>query len=414
MRTINVIHLCYSDNYGGSGRAVQRINSAINLHTTIRSKIATVESSKNLNTICLSPSILDKIWLYVRVRLAYKSVAILQKSKNSSGRSINFFPSNVLKNLENLEFDILHLHWIGNETIRIEDLKKINKPIVWTFHDKWPFLGAEHTEIKPTKRYIDGYSSINKQLTNSRLDIDRWVFNRKLKTFRSLNIFPVAVSNGLTEEIKKSLIWKNSNPIVIHNPLDISNWQILNKSKSRLKFGISDKSKVLVFGAVNAFQDELKGYKLLEKALELLEVSEDIVLVIFGNKNESKSFKIGKVNVKPFGVVKNIKFLNELYSIADTTVVPSYFESFGQIAVESMACGTPVVSFKTSGLKDIIEDKVNGLFASPFDHLDLKDKIMQALSMSWKPNHIREGVRNKFDHKQIAKKYEDVYLKMHQ
>ena len=60
-----------------------------------------------------------------------------------------------------------------------------------------------------------------------------------------------------------------------------------------------------------------------------------------------------------------------LYNAADVMVVPSRQEAFGQTASEALACGTPVVAFRTSGLVDVVEDRVTGYLAEPFDTDDL-------------------------------------------
>src|ERR1700744_690304 len=115
-----------------------RIHNAVSLNENIISKIAVVhKTTSNADIYSLSQTFFEKLWTYLRVRIAYKSVQLLQRSKNTSGRSINFFPSTVLKRINFFDADIIHLHWIGNETIKLEDLSKVSQPIVWTFHDNW-------------------------------------------------------------------------------------------------------------------------------------------------------------------------------------------------------------------------------------------------------------------------------------
>ena len=63
-------------------------------------------------------------------------------------------------------------------------------------------------------------------------------------------------------------------------------------------------------------------------------------------------------------------------------VVPSRVESFGQTASESMACGNPVVAFSTTGLKDIVDHKVNGYLAKPFETEDLANGIKYVMNSS--------------------------------
>ncbi len=67
------------------------------------------------------------------------------------------------------------------------------------------------------------------------------------------------------------------------------------------------------------------------------------------------------------------------YSSADVMVVPSKQEAFGQTASEAMACGTPVVAFGATGLLDIVDHKINGYLATPFDTAELAQGIRTIL-----------------------------------
>ena len=82
-------------------------------------------------------------------------------------------PNNIVKQLD---FDIVNLHWIGNNLIPINDIKKIKKPIVWTLHDMWPYTGSEHYSLQ--NRYIEGYNK-NKSGDLKGFDIERYCWNLK-------------------------------------------------------------------------------------------------------------------------------------------------------------------------------------------------------------------------------------------
>ena len=414
-KKIKVLHLGYSDNYGGASIAMTRINEALSLINEIDSKIAVVTNSNNLDTICLSTTFWDKIWLYVRVRLAYKLVGILQKTDNHSGRSINFFSSTVINRLDKLEFDVLHLHWIANETISFEDLIKINKPIVWTFYDHWALLGSEHTDINNPTRFIEGYTKFNKPKTSKGFDIDRFTWERKRKVFKNTKIQPVVVSSWLAEQTKKSYLWKKSTPEIIHVPLKIDLWKIIDKIDSRNLLNIPEDNKVIVFGAVNGLTDELKGYANLEKSVLLASqaMSEDnFTLLVFGDPDIKEINLSNNVVLKSIGKINDFSLINTLYCCADLVAVPSYVETFGQVAIEAITCGTPVVSFRTSGLLDIIIENFNGVMCEPYDCNDMANKIISAFSLKWDSLLMRKNIDDRFGYLPIAKKYESVYNKL--
>ena len=76
----------------------------------------------------------------------------------------------LLKQIQSINPDLVHLHWINNEMISIEQIGKITKPIVWTLHDMWPYCGAEH--YTNDRRFIDGYNKKNKPGYEKGFDIE--------------------------------------------------------------------------------------------------------------------------------------------------------------------------------------------------------------------------------------------------
>lgn len=100
--------------------------------------------------------------------------------------------------------------------------------------------------------------------------------------------------------------------------------------------------------------------------------------------------------------------LHLYYSAADLCVVPSYYEPFGIVPIEAMACGTPVVASKVGGLKYTVVDNETGLLAQPFEDKDFSKKIIQVLQkgkLHYTGNCL-ERVKSNFQWNQIAKKYQ--------
>jgi D-inositol-3-phosphate glycosyltransferase len=114
--------------------------------------------------------------------------------------------------------------------------------------------------------------------------------------------------------------------------------------------------------------ERLKGLDILVEVLAQLDEPRPLLFIAGGDarsdgyRNELKSL------AHHLGVDPDVRFLGpvpherlpQYYSAADVTVVPSYYESFGLVAVESMACGTPVVASRVGGLVSTVTDGVNG------------------------------------------------------
>ena len=97
------------------------------------------------------------------------------------------------------------------------------------------------------------------------------------------------------------------------------------------------------------------------------------------------------------GTYKDDLSLSIAYSAADVMLVPSVYEVFGQTASEAMACGTPVVAFATSGLKDIVDHQQNGYLARAFDIEDLARGIQWILEDIDRYHQLCDRARKKVE-----------------
>ncbi|MDP8933007.1 MAG: glycosyltransferase, partial [Cyanobacteriota bacterium] len=105
--------------------------------------------------------------------------------------------------------------------------------------------------------------------------------------------------------------------------------------------------------------------------------------------------------------------LAKVYAAADVMVVPSRYEAFGQTASEALACGTPVVAFNVTGLKDIVDRQQNGYLAEPYDSEDLARGIAWVLEDPERHQKLcrsaRLKVEEKFTLEVQAREYKKLY-----
>jgi glycosyltransferase involved in cell wall biosynthesis len=105
--------------------------------------------------------------------------------------------------------------------------------------------------------------------------------------------------------------------------------------------------------------------------------------------------------------------LRALYSAADVMVVPSRQEAFGQTASEAHACGTPVVAFNTGGLPDIVDDRVSGALAEPFEPASLAAAIRWVLDDPQRRRALGAAARQRAERlwnpARVAGLYAEVY-----
>ncbi len=181
-----------------------------------------------------------------------------------------------------------------------------------------------------------------------------------------------------------------------------------------------DESKIyLLFGAAGGTKDRRKGFDLIINSLnEKLSKNKKIHLLLFGITFQ-KDLENLKLPITDFGPIPydDYEKLSLIYSASNLTLFPSKLEAFGQVGSESLACKTPVVTFKNSGPEDMIEHKKNGYLANYLDKDDFFNGINWYLNLSETEitkvnNYSREFILKKFSEEEILNKYLKIYNKL--
>lgn len=409
---MKVFHINTFDTAGGAARAVERISRGL-LNIGVDSRVF-VQTKDGDDVRVIGPhSKFGKLFSKLRPYFDRLPLA-LYKQKEKMPFYLQWLPFGQQRKIERLDLDILHLHWICGGFIRIEELARFKKPIVWTLHDMWAFTGGCHYSAK-CQAYINKCGSCPQLHSQRRFDASGWVWKRKNKAWADLDLTLVAPSKWLAECAQKSLLFQGKRIEVISNGLDLARFKPVAKDQARSMLSLSQNKKIILFGALSADSDQRKGYYFILPALQSIrqqEISKNIELVIFGASQPLAAPDFG-VTVKYMGRLHDDISLALLYAAADVMLVPSTQEAFGQTASEAMACGCPVVAFKTSGLIDIVDHGINGYLARPFDHIDFAHGIRWVIEDSQRQLKLSQEARRKavgrFDVQVIAKQYLDLY-----
>ncbi len=321
--------------------------------------------------------------------------------------------NNTVDIINNLNPDIVHLHWINGGMLKIEDLKKIKAPIVWNMQDMWPFTGGCHYD-EECGEYVNSCNNCKVLQKNKLFNLSNIVFIRKQRTFKQCNIFPVGVSNWISYCAKNSTLFKQNQVSTIHNCIDTNLFSNIDKKVARSIFKLPLDKKIILFGAMNVLGDPRKGAKQLFQALETLNYIDNTIVVIAG-KSQPETLEKIKYETYFIPPLKDESSLVLLNNIADVVIVPSIQENLANTIIESLSCGVPVVAFNIGGNSDMIQHLHNGYLAKPLDHNDL------ALGIEWVlnnknydaiSNNARTTVITKFDCKKIVQKYIELYKKI--
>ena len=277
------------------------------------------------------------------------------------------------------------MHWINNELISIKQIAEIANlgiPIVWTMHDMWPYCGAEHYTFE--KRFISGYKKSNKSRGNYGIDLNRYIWDLKNTRWTNIHMNIICPSKWQLSNVKRSQILKSKKISLIPFGINIKKFKNLNKNYSKKKLKLNPKYKYLLFGSAEGPVNDRKGQDFIEKIINKY-YQKDIAILFFGQAGSNFSKKI---NIPSFNL-KHIKendydTLSLVYSACELTLVPSKIESFGLIALESLACGTPVITFNNIGTSDLVIHKKNGFLSRYQDLDDFEKGIKWCLSLNVK------------------------------
>ena len=396
------------DIQGGAARAAYRLHRAL-LSQNIDSQMLVQSKGSDDYSVIGSATKIEKFIGIIRPTLDHLPL-LFYKKRTQTYFSPSWLPfSNIVDKINEINPDIVHLHWITGGMIKIEDLEKIKVPIVWSLHDNWAFTGGCHVKWE-CEKYKENCGTCPRLGSDKENDLSRKVFKRKQKTFAKLNnLTIIGLSNWISECSKESTLLKDKKHIILPNPIDTQIFKSFDKDKSRELWNLPKNKKLILFGAI-APSDPNKGFKELSEALQKIN-DNNVELVVFGSSEPKKPQNFG-FKTYYLGHLHDDISLVTLYSAVDVLVVPSLQENLSNSIMESLSCSTPVVGFDIGGNSDMIEHQTNGYLAKPFDTLSLANGIEWILNA---PNYdelcqnAREKVMNEFDSVVVGKKYIKLY-----
>lgn len=396
---------------GGAARAAYRLHQAL-LDSGVDSQMLVQSKISDDDTVIgrINKTNPQKAMGLLRPKLDALPLK-LYKNKTSTLFSPAWLPfDGVVDAIEAVDPDIVHLHWICDGMIRIEELSKIKRPIVWSLHDMWAFTGGCHYDEECGK-YKSGCSSCPVLGSKKRKDLSQKIFFRKQRTFAKMdNLTIVGLSRWLADCAIRSALFANKRVVNLPNPIDTTRFTPVDKVQARMALNLPLDKKLILYGAMSATSDPRKGYNELIKALGMMRKDSDTEIVVFGSAGSDNSLDCGHKKHYLGNVDEDL--LPSLYSAADVMVVPSLQENLSNAIMESLACGTPVIAFAIGGNGDLIDHKLNGYLAEPFISADLAEGISWVLD-SAHPEMLAQNAREKvlrcFDSKVVAQQYIELY-----
>ncbi len=319
----------------------------------------------------------------------------------------------LVEHLKEIRPDIIHLHNIHgyylNYPILFNYLKEANVPVVWTLHDCWSFTGhCAYFSYEKCEQWKTGCSQcLYKHKYPRSLFVSRSIQNYKQKknyftALRQLVIVPV--SEWLSNLLRESF-FQHYDIRVIQNGIDLS---IFKPSKNNLLFQ-NLHFKYIVLGVASVWE-ERKGLNDFIRLRKLL--SEDYIIVLIGlTSKQINSLPTGFIGIQR---TNNINELASYYSTANVFLNPTWEDNFPTTNLEALACGTPVITYRTGGSIEAVDDKT-GIIVEPGNVKQLAEKI-QWMCNRTDFEQVRIDCRKRavelFDKKNRYEDYYQLYMKL--
>lgn len=405
-----VLHLSTYDANGGAGRAAYALHRAMVNHG-IPSHMHVARKATNDPTVTEG----DRR-RFLLASEADRALWKLQRSPNTNWRSPARFGSLTADQINRSSANIVNLHWVTDGFLSIETIGKIEKPIVWSMYDMWPFTGTEHyVNETPDARWRTGYTTANRPADESGLDLDRWTFTRKQRFWppQDLPIHMVPASSWLERATTSSALMHGWPVTRIPHIVDLDVFAPMSKEEARARLRLPQRVPMILFLASAGIVDHRKGWDLLEQALpQVAAQHSELHVAIAGPATPDYRAPTG-TTITWLGRLDGNDALRLAYCAADVLAVPSREDNLPLTAMEAQSCGRPVVAFNLGGLPDIIEHLATGYVAIPGDTADLTDGLTSMLHDAHTGNemgeHARVRAESKWSITVVMDRYEATY-----
>ena len=251
--------------------------------------------------------------------------------------------------------DIIHFHNLHNCYINLPILfryiKKNNISVVWTLHDCWAFTGhCPYFTMAKCEKWKEGcYDCPSyKEYPQSMVDQTRTMWKLKKKWFTGVDSMTIITPSAWLADLARQSFLKECQVKVINNGIDLSVFKP-TISDFREKHGILA-NKTMLLGVAFGW-GKRKGLDIFIELAKRLD-SEKYQIVLVGT--DTTVDKLLPPNVISVHRTRNQKELAEIYSSAEILINPTREENYPTVNMESIACGTPVVTFQTGGSPEIL------------------------------------------------------------
>lgn len=392
---ISLLHISTFEN-GGAAKAMFSIHNNLN-DENIQSEVLVLKktsSNPKVQDFLKGRSFKTKVIHSINARVInfiLKAYRFLFKIPKSEDINFNISPYDVLKHPAVQKADIIHLHWTQGFVSFYSFMRKINKPVLITLQDEHLMLGVFHYEYDLKKH--------RKLLQN----IDHSISVRKRKIiFNKKTIKIIGPSSWLTQRAYKFLRTENS---IVNLPCFTDTTTFHPKKSPSI---LANDTAIKVLFIAESIFIERKGFKYLKELISTKHPRLQFTIIGSGGEHFD-----GYNNVNYKGYIKDPNSLRLEYNKADFLFMPSLADNLPNTILESLACGTPVICFATTGMIDLVEDSVNGIhIQQPFNPAQVINRIIEVKDQerlfAEMKNSSVEKINNYFHKSVVIDRYQTI------
>ena len=313
----------------------------------------------------------------------------------------------LLRQIDRFSPDIIHLHnihgWYVNFTMLFNYIKRRGIRVIWTFHDCWPLTGhCPHFDMVGCDKWKTSCfdCTIYRDYPYSRIDNSAKLHTLKKNAFLGVkDLIIVTPSMWLADIVSQSFL-NNYMVKVIYNGIDLD---IFKPTSSEFRSHYNCQDKKLLLGVAFGWTKR-KGLDVFIRLAHELDNTYQIVLV--GTDPEIDTLL--PKNILSIHRTHSQKELAQIYTTADVLVNPTREEVLGLVNIEALACGTPVLTFRTGGSPETI-DGTCGCIIEKNDYMGIKQSIIDVCDHPLKADSCR-GRSQLFSKEKMVERYKKLIL----
>lgn len=317
----------------------------------------------------------------------------------------------LLKWIDTVQPDVVHLHNLHSNYINLnllcDYLVEKNIATVITLHDCWYFTGkcSHYVAVGCDKwqKSCGNCPRLKQEQASLFFDNTSKVLKDKIKHLNSIpNLTIVGCSHWITEELKKSHLKPNKIE-VIYNGVDT---KIFTPHKSDFRDKNSIGNQFLIMGMADKWCTD----KNKEIVQQIIQNNLDSKIVIVGCKESQKEEFKNVRNVIALGYITDRKELSDIYAASDVFVNLTHADTLPTVNMESICCGTPVITFDCCGSPELV-DGDSGYIIKENDSRALLERLDMLRNKALQFNVLEK--QKKFDKDTCYQRYLDIYKNKH-